>query len=71
MKGRTRWYPRHVHPVRSGFYECAVKISSAVPPLLWMLEWDGKGFLVPVPMVVDRWRGLTKKAFTKATGEAT
>ena len=71
MQGRTRWFPRHVHPVRSGFYECAVKISSAVPPLLWMLEWDGKGFLVPIPMVVLKWRGLTKKAFTKATGEAT
>lgn len=63
MKGRTRWTPRSVHPIRNGTYECIVQISRAVPPMIWMLEWDGKGFLVPVPMIVHRWRGLTKKAY--------
>jgi hypothetical protein len=28
--------------------------------VLWELEWDGKGFLVPMPMVVHQWRGLAK-----------
>lgn len=66
--GRTRWFHRQTHrPVRTGFYECSVHISSAVPQLRWLLEWDGNGFLVPIPMVVLKWRGLTKKAFTEAT----
>ena len=60
--GKTRWFPRDVKPVRVGTYECAVRISRAVPPLLWKLEWDGVGFLVPFAMIVLRWRGLTKKA---------
>lgn len=62
MKGKTKWYPRHVHPVRNGIYECAVRISSTAPLFLWMLEWDGAGFLVPFPMVVRKWRGQTKKS---------
>ena len=70
MKDRTRWFLRQVHhPMRTGFYECSVHISSAMPPLRWVLEWDGNGFLVPIPMVVLKWRGLTKKAFTEATRE--
>jgi hypothetical protein len=72
MKGRTKWFPRHVRPVRPGFYECAVRLTSMQRSLmLWQLEWDGKGFLVPVPMVVHQWRGLTKKAHdaARASGE--
>lgn len=59
-KGKTNWFPRHIQPVRNGKYECSVRISSSVPLMLWDLEWDGKGFLVPVPMVVHSWRGLKK-----------
>lgn len=65
VKGRTMWFPRHVQPVRSGVYECVVRISYSVPPILWNLEWDGVGFLVPCAMVVERWRGLTKRAAQK------
>lgn len=60
-KGKTRWYPRHVKPVRDGFYECHVRLMGGANTL-WMLEWDGVGFLVPIPMTVYRWRGQTKKA---------
>lgn len=67
MKGRTKWLPRHVHPVRPGFYECGVLICSAQRTLmLTRLEWDGVGFLVPFPMVVRQWRGMTKKAHDAA-----
>ena len=62
MKGRTKWFPQNIKPVRNGMYECAVQISRSLPTLRWMLEWDGIGFLVPCPMVVYNWRGLTKKA---------
>ena len=61
-KGKTRWFPRALQPVRRGEYECAVRISRSVPPILWNLEWDGVGFRVPCPMVVEHWRGLTKTA---------
>lgn len=57
---KTRWFPHSVKPVRVGTYECAVRITSSAPLILWMLEWDGSGFLVPCPMVVHHWRGLTK-----------
>lgn len=67
MKGRTRWYPyRHlkgppVRPVRPGVYQCLVLITSAQRRLIsWDLEWDGVGFLVPIPMVVKYWRGMTR-----------
>ena len=66
MKGRTKWFPRSVNPVRNGFYECSAKISSSVPPMLWQLEWDGIGFKVPVPMMVLHWRGMTKEAHDAA-----
>lgn len=66
MKGRTKWFPRHVQPARVGEYECAVQITSSAPPILWRLNWDGIGFHVPVPMIVRQWRGLTKKAHTAA-----
>lgn len=62
MKGRTRWFPRDVHPVRHGEYQCLVRISSSVPLIDWRLQWDGVGFIVPFPMVVHYWRGLTKSA---------
>lgn len=57
-KKLTPWFPRSVAPVHIGEYECAVQITSSAPFLLWQLEWDGFGFLVPFPMVVHRWRGL-------------
>lgn len=58
---RTRWFPRNTPPVRPGVYECGVRWTSAMRhPVLWHLEWDGKGFLVPVPMVVHQWRGLAR-----------
>ena len=63
MKGRTRWYPRNIHPFRNGHYECAVRISRSLPLIPWMLEWDGVGFVVPCPMEVHMWRGMTKKAY--------
>lgn len=69
MKGRTKWFPRHVHPVRSGEYECAVEISRSVPLALWVLEWDGVGFRVPFPMRVYQWRGMTKQAHYAARKE--
>jgi hypothetical protein len=61
-KGKTKWYPRDIHPMRNGEYECSVRISNSVPLILRRLKWDGKGFLVPFPMVVHSWRGLTKQA---------
>lgn len=62
-KGKTRWFPRHIEPVRPGQYECAVRLPGIRHALvLWSLVWDGKGFLVPVPMSVHQWRGLTKRA---------
>ena len=68
--GLTRWFPRHITPVRPGIYRCAVRLTSAQRVLfLWDLEWDGHGFLVPVPMVVYQWRGMTKKAHDAATKE--
>jgi len=61
-KGKTRWFPRHVEPVRHGEYECLVRLTSNAPLFFWRLRWDGKGFLVPFPMVVKFWRGRTKAA---------
>ena len=59
-KGKTKWFPRHIHPVRVGEYECVVQISRSMPLFLWRLEWDGVGFKVPFPMIVHRWRGRTR-----------
>ena len=64
---RTPWFQRDTKPVHRGTYECAVKISSGVPTLLWQLEWDGVGFLVPFPMVVLYWRGLVRRPADVAT----
>ena len=59
---RTQWFPRNTPPVRPGVYECGVRWTSAMRQLvLWDLHWDGKGFLVPMPMVVHSWRGLAAK----------
>jgi hypothetical protein len=59
---RTPWFKAtNVRPVHKGEYECSIKISSSVPAMLWKLEGDGIGFLVPIPMVVQFWRGLAKK----------
>lgn len=47
-------------PARPGWYECAVRLCGLQRGLIvWgLLEWDGVGFRVPVPMVVKLWRGL-------------
>lgn len=59
---RTPWFKRTTPPVRPGVYECGVRFTSAIPSLvLWDLPWDGRGFLVPFPMVVHQWRGLRKR----------
>ena len=61
-KGKTRWFPCSIHPLRHSNYECVVQISRTVSPMLWTLPWDGIGFIVPVPMIVHRWRGQTRRA---------
>jgi hypothetical protein len=60
---KTKWFPRKTPPVRQGLYECAVRLCGLQRGLIvWgLLEWDGKGFLVPCPMVVRQWRGLRHK----------
>ena len=67
MKGHTRWYPRHIEPVRDGEYECLCQISRALPLLKEKLEWDGIGFRVSFPCGVIWWRGLTRKEYLKQT----
>lgn len=64
MKGKTKWFPRHIAPVRVGEYECHARISRAAPLYVVNLVWDGYGFIVPFPMAVIRWRGQTKKAYS-------
>jgi hypothetical protein len=61
MKGMTKWYPRSIDPIRCGEYECAIKFTRTMPLMSWRLMWDGDGFLVPFPMVVYQWRGVTRK----------
>ena len=70
MKGRTRWYPRSISPVRHGAYECVVRIPGGLV-CIWpdKLVWDGVGFLVPMPMGVRQWRGMTKAAHREAIGQ--
>lgn len=73
MKGRTRWFKRNqVAPVRPGVYECGVLITSAQRNLfLQKLEYDGIGFLVPVPIMrVIVWRGMTKAAHDAVRGKS-
>lgn len=67
-KGKTQWYPRHQAPARQGVYECRVMITSNAPLFRWMLEWDGKGFVVPFAMKVFHWRGQTKAAYDAQQG---
>lgn len=68
---RTPWFPRDTPPTRPGFYGCGVRWTSAMPTLtLWKLEWDGKGFLVPMPMVVRQWRGLARQPRRAAMSSA-
>ena len=68
-KGRTPWFSRNVPPARHGLYECVVMVTRMQKRMVnWgLLEWDGKGFLVPCPMVVVQWRGMTATAYRKAT----
>lgn len=65
MKGRTRWYPIGIKPIRNGEYECHVRLPGGLQTV-WRLEWDSIGFLVPITMVVYRWRGLTKQGAKNA-----
>jgi len=52
---------------REGEYECAVLLTSLQRNLIsWNLYWDGVGFRTPCPMVVVKWRGLTKRAHDAA-----
>jgi hypothetical protein len=71
-KGRTRWrlLIRDGYPIRPGMYECGIRLSRSLPVMAWDLEYDGIGFLVPVPMMVLQWRGLTKKAHDAALAAA-
>lgn len=66
MKGKTKWYPRRLEPVRNGEYECIVRISCSAPLFRLVIPWDSIGFLVETPMMVIWWRGLTKKAYWEA-----
>lgn len=63
MKGRTKWFPRHVAPVRNGLYEVTIRLCAGAYAR-YMGEWDGVGFLLPYMQVV-RWRGQTKSAALK------
>ena len=63
--GKTPWFHRHINPVRNGMYECQVCVAGGFRTL-WTLEWDGAGFIVPIPMKVSRWRGQTKAAHRKS-----
>lgn len=69
-KGLTRWYPRSIAPVREGWYECAVSVTTNAPPFVYFMFWDGRGFRAQIPMVVRQWRGLTQKAAHGIKGEA-
>ena len=68
MAKLTPWVPRHIEPVRNGFYDCVVRIPGGLVTF-WRLEWDGIGFKVPMPMIVREWRGLTKSAAHQAAKE--
>lgn len=59
---RSRWFRRNDPPTIPGTYECGVKLTSSARRLiLWDLEWDGRGFVVPCPMEVHQWRGLAHR----------
>ena len=64
--GHTPWIDRTLPPIRHGEYECVVWFTSSAPSFIKKLYWDGRGFVVPFPMVVDYWRGLTKAAHRSA-----
>lgn len=68
-KGLTRWFllSRDGYPVRPGVYQCGVRLYSSSPVMGWDLEYDGVGFLVPCPMIVHQWRGMTKRAHQAAS----
>lgn len=57
---KSLWFERDDHPHRVGFYECVTRLPG-LPGIAYkwgLLEWDGWGFKVPMPMAVLRWRGL-------------
>jgi len=59
---KSPWFLRNDPPVRHGLYECVVRVAGMRVLVNWgLLKWDGKGFLVPVPMRVHQWRGLKNK----------
>lgn len=66
MKGRTNWYPRDIHPVRNGVYECYCIVLGRFIATT-KLQWDGIGFISEMPLGVIKWRGLTRKEYLKQT----
>jgi hypothetical protein len=66
-KGKTDWIPRSMPPVHPGQYECIARIAGGMVFNVGLLDYvEGKGFRVPFPMNVLRYRGMTKKAYDKA-----
>ena len=63
MSDKTKWFSRTEPPTINGLYECQVRLCGLQRGLVqWgLLEWDGKGFIVPCPMIVRMWRGLRRK----------
>ena len=63
MKGKTRWYPSHITPVRVGEYECLMRPSRSLPMFRARFVWDGSRFETGWPWdIVVYWRGQTKAA---------
>jgi hypothetical protein len=62
-KGKTRWYPSHINPVRKGMYECLMRSSRSLPMFRVYFLWDDEMFVTGWPLsVVVYWRGQTKAA---------
>jgi len=62
-KGKTRWFPHHIKPVRVGEYECLMRPSRTTPLFEGRYVWDGEQFVTGWPWsVVVFWRGQTKAA---------
>ncbi len=68
--GHSQWFKRSEPPVNPGEYECIAWFTSSAPSSIWRLQWDGHGFLTPIPMVVDYWRGLTRAGLKRAQAAA-
>lgn len=63
MKGKTKWYPHDIKPVRAGEYECLIRIGRTLPLFRSSFVWDGDEFVTGWPWsIVVFWRGQTKAA---------